>query len=151
MIGWYLLLIFVALLFVGLHAFVFPKFFFKINYNHVSKERGVIAVNDPQGKSILYDPAPDLRAYIRQYILIGKGLFGRKSYGLSFACPSALGKNKECAQIFEKELKGACGGFFLVYTRTEEGRRLILECRKSSYITKNHKFLDRQYKVRRTE
>ena len=73
MIGWYLLLIFVALLFVGLHAFVFPKFFFKINYNHVSKERGVIAVNDPQGKSILYDPAPDLRAYIRQYILIGKG------------------------------------------------------------------------------
>ena len=73
MIGWYLLLIFVVLLFVGLHAFVFPKFFFKINYNHVSKERGVIAVNDPQGKSILYDPAPDLRAYIRQYILIGKG------------------------------------------------------------------------------
>lgn len=86
-----------------------------------------------------------------RYILIGKGLFGRKSYGLSFACPSALGKNKECAQIFEKELKGACGGFFLVYTRTEEGRRLILECRKSSYITKNHKLLDRQYKVRRTE
>ena len=82
-----------------------------------------------------------------RYILIKKNLFGGHNYTYSFACPSVIGKNKETAQTLSKKLKGNTGNFSLVYTRRENGRKLILKCRKHSYITLNQKVINKKYKV----
>lgn len=80
-----------------------------------------------------------------RYLLIekqgSKYLFDR-----SFACPSVLGEKKEYAQVLAKHLQ-ATGHFDLIYTRREEGRRLILQCRKKSYITANQQAINSKYTV----
>ena len=66
---------------------------------------------------------------------------------LSFACPSVIGKKKEYAEILTEKLKKSTGNFEPVYTRREDGRRLILKCRKYSYITVNEKAMGKKYTV----
>lgn len=82
-----------------------------------------------------------------RYILIAKTIFNRYNYGLSFACPSVIGKKKEYVQILAKQLKSTTGNFEPVYTHRENGRKLILKCRKHSYITFNEKAIRKKYKV----
>ena len=82
-----------------------------------------------------------------RYILIAKNRFKRYNYELSFACPSILGKKKEYVAELSRRLKGTTGGFEPVYTHREEGRRLILACRKHSYITFNERAMGKKYKV----
>jgi hypothetical protein len=66
---------------------------------------------------------------------------------LSFACPSIIGKKKECAQVLADKLKATSGKFEAVYTHREGGRKMILKCRKHAYITQNEKAINRKYKV----
>lgn len=82
-----------------------------------------------------------------RYILIGKTMFNRYRYSLSFACPSVLGKKKEYVEVLAEKLKGNTGNFEPVYTRKEDGRALILKCRKHSYITYNEGILGTKYRV----
>ena len=82
-----------------------------------------------------------------RYILIAKSLFNKYRYELSFACPSVIGKKKEYVDVLAEELKATTGNFEPIYTHREDGRRLILKCRKRSYITFNEKTLNKKYKV----
>ena len=82
-----------------------------------------------------------------RYILISKNKFKRYNYELSFACPSIIGKKKEYVEVLAEKLKATTGNFEPVYTHREDGRRLILKCRKRSYITFNEKAMGKKYKV----
>ncbi len=86
-----------------------------------------------------------------RYILIKKKLFSSYNYKHSYACPSAIGRKKEFADVLAQKLKYSTGNFEPIYTRNENGRALILKCRKKSYITYNQKMMDKKYKVRRWE
>ena len=82
-----------------------------------------------------------------RYILISKNIFKRYNYELSFACPSIIGKKKEYVEVLAKKLKATTGNFEPIYTHREDGRRLILKCRKHSYIAFNEKARGKKYKV----
>ena len=82
-----------------------------------------------------------------RYLLIAKNIFKKYNYKLSFACPSAIGKKKEYVEVLAKHLKLAARGFEPVFTHCESGRRLILKCRKKSYITANYKQMNKKYRV----
>lgn len=82
-----------------------------------------------------------------RYILIAKKKTGGYNYELSFSCPSVIGKKKEYAAVLAEKLKEGTGNFEPVYTRNEDGRKLILKCRKNAYITFNQKAMDKKYKV----
>lgn len=82
-----------------------------------------------------------------RYILIAKTKIKRYNYELSFACPSIMGKKKEYVEVLAEKLKATTGKFEPVYTHREDGRRLILKCRKRSYITYNEKAMGKKYKV----
>ena len=84
-----------------------------------------------------------------RYILISKTKFNRYNYKLSFACPSIIGKKKEYVEVLAERLKATIGNFEPVYTHREDGRRLILKCRKCSYITMNEKAMGKKYRVSR--
>ena len=81
-----------------------------------------------------------------RYLLIRRNVLGKPSYRFSFACPSVIGKKKEYAEVLAKKLKKV-GRFELVFTRREDGRRLILTCRKKSYININQRNLEQIYRV----
>lgn len=74
-----------------------------------------------------------------RYLIIKTNTWGGYNYRYSFACPTVLGKNKECAEVLRKRLKRCLGNVAMVYTRQQEGRRLIILCRKKSYLTKNER------------
>ncbi len=82
-----------------------------------------------------------------RYILIPKRKIGGYRYRCAFACPSVIGKKKDYAELLAKELKGTTDSFDLIYTHREDGRKLILKCRKRSYITFNEKLKGRKYRV----
>lgn len=72
-----------------------------------------------------------------RYILIKKTTTGKHQLLYSFACPTVIGRKKEYVEILAKNLKKSMGNMDVVYVHSEEGRRLILECRQKSYLTKN--------------
>lgn len=82
-----------------------------------------------------------------RYILIGLNVNRDYNFRYSFACPTVIGSKKEYAQIFQQYLIRYSGKLQLIYTRNEQGRKFILECRKKSYITQNNKQINRKYKV----
>ena len=82
-----------------------------------------------------------------RYILIGKTIFGTYDYSLSFACPSVIGKSREYVDILAEKLSESTTRFEPVFTHREGGRKLILKCRKRSYVTFNKRSMDQKYKV----
>lgn len=72
-----------------------------------------------------------------RYLLIPHGIFGARRYNCALACPEALGVKNEYAKCLADLLKRSLSKIDTVYTRTEEGRKLILKCRKASYISYN--------------
>ncbi len=68
-----------------------------------------------------------------RYVIIGTSkIFGtvRRDYRNSFACPTVFGVNKETAEILQKNFKGPVGNFELVFTRSDNGRKVLNECKK---------------------
>ena len=78
----------------------------------------------------LFSPIEDPR-----YVLVARTGLGRYRYDRVFACPAVLGKNRESVELLAANLKKAVCRFTPVYTRTEEGRRTLRNCRRQSYIT----------------
>ena len=78
-----------------------------------------------------------------RYLFIKEmGLFGGKfAHRYSYSCPSVLGRRKEDAAILDDYLKRCSGGFLLVYTRSEKGRKELLRCRRYSYLKQNSRFI----------
>ena len=82
--------------------------------------------------SELFSPIDDPR-----YVIIGiTKIFKaeKRNYINSFSCPSVIGVNKESAEIFRKFLKSPAGDFELVFTRSENGRKILNECKKMSFL-----------------
>ena len=75
-----------------------------------------------------------------RYLLIKKYGFFNYSlnhYSHSYACPSIIGTKKENVQLLTHYLIRSTGKFSLLYTRSEKGRKVLLQCRKRSYINLN--------------
>ena len=72
-----------------------------------------------------------------RYLLIPRSKFGGYNYRYALACPEILGTRSEYAECLARKLKRSMGNMETVYTRTAEGRKLILTCRRKSYITRN--------------
>lgn len=82
-----------------------------------------------------------------------------KTYGIKnsilyythcYACPSVIASRKEDVEILAKYLKKSTGRFSLFYTRSEKGRKVLLKCRKRSYINRNEAYV-RNKKVTKWE
>lgn len=74
-----------------------------------------------------------------RYLLTRNAKFWKN--GESYAVPEIFGKQKERAAVFEKHMRGALGRFRLVYTRTPEGRRVLLRARTRSFVNRNQSVL----------
>ena len=66
---------------------------------------------------------------IRTLPLLG---FSIRMPSQSYACPSLFGGKKETAELLQKHLQARGDRFELVYTRSEEGRKALLECRRAA-------------------
>ena len=67
-------------------------------------------------------------------------------YQHSYSCPSILGKKKAMVDLFATNLIGKVGKFKVVYTRSDEGRNLILRCRKRSVLNENDRMMQKALK-----
>jgi len=80
-----------------------------------------------------------------RYVMVKKYKFPKVlSYANSYACPSAIGGNKESAQVLAGFLKKQAGAFELIYTRSAEGRKHLTRCRQKAYLNRNRVFLKRR-------
>ncbi|MCH5153151.1 MAG: DEAD/DEAH box helicase family protein [Clostridiales bacterium] len=94
-------------------------------------------------QNLFHNAIKDLLSPIEnpRYLLIPVNRFGKLRYRYALACPEILGSKNEYAECLASKLKHSMGKIETVYTRTEKGRKLILTCRKASYITKNDNVL----------
>lgn len=92
-------------------------------------------------KQVFAEAMKEMLSYIDnpRYVLIKKRSFLR--YIQSFACPSVIGSKKEYAEQLAGHLKRVSGAFACVYTRSEQGRRELLKCRRQSYINANEIYI----------
>ena len=72
-----------------------------------------------------------------RYVFVKKGLGGRKSYSKSYSCPGILAGNKETAELLGRNIEKIMGKYYLIYTRTEQGRKELLNCRRYSFLNIN--------------
>jgi len=82
-----------------------------------------------------------------KYIIIKKNIFGNYDYKYSFACPTALAKNAEIVNVFKDKLKHAIGSMDVKFVYTEDGRKLLVKCRKRSFITINSGMIKQRQKL----
>lgn len=82
-----------------------------------------------------------------RYLIIKQKRNKKYNYSQSFACPNIIGQKKENVEILAHYLEKSMGKMKLVYTRNEQGRKLILKCRKHSYITFNERCVNKKFKV----
>ena len=131
-----------------------------------SEKAKVLVKNDPLGlniyctidnatrheKEIFAKSISELLSSIEnpRYLLIKQGLLKRQ-YRNSFACPSIIGSNKEKAEVLKYYLEKSAGKYKLIYTRNDEGRRLILKCRRFSYINLNERYIKNRKKLTKWE
>lgn len=59
------------------------------------------------------------------------------NYVNSFACPTIIGNKKENVELLNMYLNKKMSGFNAVYTRNEKGRKILLKCKKFSYLNIN--------------
>ena len=71
-----------------------------------------------------------------RYILIFKRR-NRLYFEQSYACPSIIGQKKELVELFADNLAGRVGVFEIVYTRNDEGRKLLMKAKKHALISRS--------------
>ena len=103
-------------------------------------------------QNLFHNAISDMFSPIRnpRYICIPV-LLGFKSYWRAMACPEILGAKKEYAEKLAQNLKQMTGKLRVIYTRTEGGRRLILKCRRRSYISHNFAMINSSRQISRFE
>lgn len=71
---WIIILVVAIVFFVAMHAAVIPKLFLKVEYDVKSPTgRGVKAIREENGRSIIYDADFAIRRYIPRYIVSERG------------------------------------------------------------------------------
>lgn len=103
-------------------------------------------------QNLFHNAIKDMFSPIRnpRYICIPVVL-GINSYRRAMACPEILGTKKEYAEKLTQNLKSMTGKLCVIYTRTESGRRLILKCRRRSYISRNYAMIHNSRQISRFE
>lgn len=81
----------------------------------------------------------------RYLLLPRKGL---RRFDGCYAVPDAFGKRREDADVFASCMKKALGACDAVYTRTPEGRRILLKARTHSFVNKNERCLTGKKQVK---
>ena len=56
-------------------------------------------------------------------------------------------KNSNNVSIFKKQLKKSIGNLNIIYSYSEDGRKLLVKARKKAFITQNAKKLKKRQKV----
>lgn len=89
-------------------------------------------------KKVFSDAVSELFSAIDnpRYVLVRK--LGEKSYNYtdSYACPSVIGAKKESAALLAESLKKS-GKYDVIYTRSEDGHKALLQCRKLCRLNEN--------------
>ncbi len=75
----------------------------------------------------------------QRYILVKRK--GRKGNNGFYAVPEVFSRKKEDAQLFVKCMEPYIGKYDLVYTRSESGRKLLLEGRRYAYANKSERVI----------
>ena len=103
-------------------------------------------------QEVFHHAISDLFSPIRSPRYVCMPVFwGVRSYWRAVACPDILGAKKEYAQALARNLRKVTGRLCVIYTRTEGGRRLILKCRRRSYISKNYAMISSSRQISRFE
>ena len=74
-----------------------------------------------------------------RYLLMRETRFRKTSE--FYAVPDIFGKQKERALVFEKHMRKVLGSYRIQYTRTPEGRKLLLRARTRSFVNRNQSAL----------
>ena len=83
-----------------------------------------------------------------RYVIVKNSIFKNKyEYNFSFACPSAFANNSSNVEVFKRNLQHSMGSIDVKYVYSEEGRKLLVKCRKNSFITKNDKHINKRQRV----
>ena len=84
-----------------------------------------------------------------RYVIVKKGVINKKGYdyNYSFACPTALASNSKTVETFKRNLVHSIGDIDIKYVYSEEGRKLLVKCRKNSFITRNDKYINKRQRV----
>ncbi len=84
-----------------------------------------------------------------RYLILRKGLFlkviSQKDY---HSVPELIGRNKKTAEYFESQWRRLAGSCELIYTRTIEGRKILLKSRVSSLSSEFEEKIERINKWR---
>lgn len=81
-----------------------------------------------------------------RYLLMRKR--GKAQAKEAYAVPEIFGKHREEADIFASCMRKVLGSYVAVYTRTPEGRRLLLKARTRSFVNKNDQLLTGKKQVK---
>lgn len=65
-----------------------------------------------------------------------------------FPVPSLFAKTKEEASLFHRAVAPSIGNYKLIYTRTPEGRRILLKARCYSYANRSDRIIHRDKKIK---
>lgn len=82
----------------------------------------------------------------QRYLLYAKK--GRISMEKFYCVPSEFSKTKEDAVLFLNKMKPYLGSYELIYTRSPEGRRILLRGRAKAFANKNDRFFQRKKKIK---
>jgi hypothetical protein len=86
-----------------------------------------------------------------RYIIIKKNTIGKYNFKYSFACPTIIAKGDHGPEILNNHLKNIMGNMEAKYVYYDFGRKLILQCKKKSFIIQNAKAIKKIYKVTKYE
>lgn len=81
----------------------------------------------------------------RYLLMQTRGRVGVNEY---MAVPEAFGRKKEDAGLFADCMSGVLGRCRLVYTRTPEGRKVLLAARTHSFVNKNDRYINGKKEVK---
>jgi hypothetical protein len=79
-----------------------------------------------------------------RYLMLRTSWFGLKRRVDYHAVPSALGARKDYAEHFAELWRGGVGSSKLVFTRSPEGRRVLLRARAQSLAAGMRRVVDRR-------
>lgn len=77
-----------------------------------------------------------------RYLLMKETKYGKTDE--YYSVPEVFGRQKDRVVIFEKHMNKVLGKHKVVYTRTPEGRRILLRARTKSFVNKNQRVLLRK-------
>ncbi len=121
----------------------------KLKVVTTSHEKGIVSCSLKGGttyeKSLFLNSMQEILGPIEnpRYIMVRKTPLGRLIRKDYHVVPQILGKNKDIAEYFRKMWAKYVGSTALIYTRSAEGRKMLLKARGNAMSTSFQKRVDR--------